>query len=62
MLKPRLEWLLVLIPISIGLEVLGGRTWPCSSPRAPAIIPLAGLIGRGTEQLALHAGPRVAAC
>ncbi len=59
MLKPRLEWLLVLIPVSIGLEVLGGPDLAVFVTSAAAVIPLAGLIGRGTEELALHAGPRV---
>jgi Ca2+:H+ antiporter len=58
-LKPRLEWLLVLIPVSIGLEVLGGPELAVFVTSAAAVIPLAGLIGRGTEELALHAGPRV---
>jgi Ca2+:H+ antiporter len=59
MLKPRLEWLLVLIPVSLGLEVFGGPELAVFVTSAAAIIPLAGLIGRGTEELALHAGPRV---
>jgi Ca2+:H+ antiporter len=59
MLKPRLEWLLVLVPVSIGLEVFGGPDLAVFVTSAAAIIPLAGLIGRGTEELAIHAGPRV---
>jgi Ca2+:H+ antiporter len=51
-----LNWLLVFAPISIGAElahqpVLGFVT------SALAILPLAGLIGRSTDQLAIHVGP-----
>jgi Ca2+:H+ antiporter len=58
-LKPSLNWLLVLVPVSLvadfglHLELLTFLT------AAGAIIPLAGLIGRGTEQLAVHAGQRI---
>jgi Ca2+:H+ antiporter len=57
-LKPSLNWLLVLVPVSIVLAFTG-QDLGVFITSALAILPLAGLIGRGTEQLALHAGPRV---
>jgi Ca2+:H+ antiporter len=58
-LKPSLDWLLILVPLSIGLEFVGVEGLPVFAVSALAILPLAGLIGRATEQLALHTGPRV---
>ena len=58
-LKPSLDWLLVLVPVSIVLEVAGVEDLAIFAMSARAILPLAGLIGRSTEQLALHTGPRV---
>ena len=58
-LKPSLDWLLVLVPIAILLEVAGGPDLAIFLTSAAAIVPLAGLIGRSTEQLALHLGPRL---
>ena len=57
--KPSLDWLLVLVPVSIVLELAGGSDLAIFLTSAAAILPLAGLIGRSTEQLALHTGPRV---
>jgi Ca2+:H+ antiporter len=51
--------LLVLVPVSIALEVAGGSELLVFAASAGAILPLAGLIGRATEQLALHTGPRI---
>ncbi|HWL91675.1 MAG TPA: hypothetical protein VNP90_09960, partial [Actinomycetota bacterium] len=56
-LKPSLDWLLVLVPLAIVLEVAGGAELAIFLTSAGAILPLAGLIGRSTEQLALHIGP-----
>jgi Ca2+:H+ antiporter len=56
--RPRLEWLLVLIPISILAELLHNDLLVFVTA-AGAILPLAGLIGRSTDQLAIHAGPRL---
>lgn len=55
-LKPSIDWLLVFVPVSIGadiehLEVVTFIT------AALAVVPLAGLIGRSTEQLAARVGP-----
>ena len=54
-----MDWLLVLVPAAIVLEVAGGPPLAIFiRPRARSL-PLAGLIRRSTEQLALHVGPRV---
>jgi len=58
-LRPSLDWLLVLVPVSIVLEIAGGDDLLVFVASAGAILPLAGLIGRATEQLALHTGPRI---
>lgn len=58
-LRPSLEWLLVLVPVSVALELAGGNELLVFFTSALAILPLAGLIGRSTEQLALHTGPRI---
>ena len=52
-----LRWLLVFVPISIGAEILHQPevTFVTS---ALAIVPLAGLIGESTEQLAVRLGPQ----
>jgi len=51
-----LNWLLVFIPISISIEMLGlPKIWLFATS-ALAIIPLAGLIGESTEQLAHRVG------
>ena len=57
--KPSLDWLLVLVPVSVALKLAGGPDLAIFVTSAAAILPLAGLIGRSTEQLALHTGPRV---
>ncbi len=57
LLRPRLEWLLAFVPASIVAELL-------QQPQLTflfaclAIVPLAGMIGRGTEELAIRTGPR----
>jgi Ca2+:H+ antiporter len=58
-LKPSLDWFLVLVPVAIVLELAGGPDLAIFLTSAGAILPLAGLIGRSTEQLALHVGPRL---
>ena len=58
-LRPSLDWLLVLVPVSVALELAGGNELLVFFTSALAILPLAGLIGRSTEQLALHTGPRI---
>ena len=58
LLKPSLNWLLLLVPVAIAL-----RYWPAiANPTALficsaiAIIPVAGWIGRATEELAARVG------
>jgi Ca2+:H+ antiporter len=58
-IRPSLDWLLVLVPASIVLELAGGNELLIFISSAGAILPLAGLIGRSTEQLAIHTGPRI---
>ena len=58
-LRPSLDWLLVLAPIAIVLEVVAAPDLAIFLVSALGIVPLAGLIGRSTEQLALHVGPRL---
>jgi Ca2+:H+ antiporter len=58
-LHPSLDWLLVLVPAAIALEVAAGPHLAIFLTSAGAILPLAGVIGRSTEQLALHVGPRL---
>jgi Ca2+:H+ antiporter len=57
--RPPLDWLLVLVPVAIVLRLVDAPDLAIFLTSAAAILPLAGLIGRSTEQLALHTGPRV---
>ena len=57
MTKPRLEWLLLFIPVSLALS-FRQQELAVFFTSALAILPLAALIGRSTEQLAIRAGPR----
>lgn len=58
LLRPRLYWLLIFVPLSIVAFVLQQPqltfVFACL-----AIVPLAGMIGRGTDELAIRTGPRV---
>jgi len=58
LVRPRLQWLLVFVPASILADLLQQPlltfVFACV-----AIVPLAGMIGRGTEELAIRSGPRV---
>jgi Ca2+:H+ antiporter len=58
-LRPSLDWLLVLVPVSAVLQLAGGNELLIFLTSAGAILPLAGLIGRSTDQLAQHTGPRI---
>ncbi len=49
----------MLTPVAIGMRVIGAPDLATFLTSAAAIVPLAGLIGRATEQLALHTGPRI---
>jgi Ca2+:H+ antiporter len=56
---PSLSWLLVLVPIPLFSHFLLYQDLVTFLVAAGAIVPLAGLIGRSTDELARHAGPRV---
>lgn len=58
-LKPKLNWLLVLVPVAIVLELTHGPAVAIFSLSALAILPLAGIIGHATEDLAARSGPQV---
>jgi len=56
--RPSLDWLLVFVPVSLLARLLDQPVLLFVTA-ALAIVPLAGLIGRSTEQLAIRAGPRL---
>jgi Ca2+:H+ antiporter len=58
-LRPNFYWLLVLVPISLVADLVLRNELLTFLTAAGGILPLAGLIGRATEQLAIHAGPRL---
>src|SRR6202171_40521 len=57
-LRPSINWLLVFIPASLIAELTHQPVLTFIAA-ALAIIPLAGLIGRATDQLAICIGPRL---
>lgn len=57
-MRPRLEWLLLFVPVSLALELFWNQELAVFFTAALAILPLAALIGRSTEQLTIRAGPR----
>src|ERR671915_831794 len=59
MFKPRLEWLLVFVPAAIVLELIHAAPVAIFIVSAVAILPLAGLIGHSTEELAARTGPQI---
>lgn len=54
-----LYFLLVFVPVAILGELLHWNPLIVFATSALAVIPLAGLLGEGTEQLVVHTGPRV---
>jgi Ca2+:H+ antiporter len=58
-LRPKLNWLLVFVPISLAADLLLHQPVVVFITACLAIVPLAGLIGTATEQLADRAGPTV---
>ncbi|MGH7882546.1 MAG: calcium/proton exchanger [Candidatus Dormibacteraceae bacterium] len=58
-LKPRLEWLLISVPISLLLAGFYPQPILLFISAGLAIIPLAGLISQATEELALRSSPRI---
>jgi Ca2+:H+ antiporter len=59
MARPNLYWLLVSAPFALVADLVLHNHLAVFVASGLAILPLAGLIGRGTDQLALHAGPRI---
>lgn len=59
MLRPRIEWLLAFAAASFVLELTGSSPTGVFITSVIALIPLAGLIGRSTEELAAYAGPQI---
>ena len=59
LLRTPLDWLLVLVPVSVFTDVVLHADLATFLTSVAAILPLAGLIGRATEQLAIHSGPRI---
>ena len=58
-LKPRLEWLLVFVPLAVVLELMHANEVAIFVTAGLAILPLAGLMGHATEELAAHTGPQL---
>jgi Ca2+:H+ antiporter len=57
--KPRLEWLLAFLPVTVVLEIVGVDPIAVFAASGLSILPLAGLMGRATEELATRSGPQV---
>src|SRR5207247_8790602 len=58
-LRPSLNWLLVLAPISWVCDLALHQDLLTFLTAAGAIIPVAGIIGSATEQLSIYAGQRI---
>ncbi|MFZ0217480.1 MAG: calcium/proton exchanger [Candidatus Dormiibacterota bacterium] len=58
LLRPQLNWLLVFIPISLVTDLVLHQPQATFVCTCLAIVPLAGMIGRGTEELSIRTGPR----
>ncbi|HEU5195857.1 MAG TPA: calcium/proton exchanger [Methylomirabilota bacterium] len=58
-IRPSLDWLLVFIPLAIVVDHAGAAATLVFVLAALAIVPLAGLIVRSTEQVAERTGPAV---
>ena len=58
-MKNILNWMLVLIPVAIGLELAEADPLYIFIASAGAIIPLAGWMGRSTEWISEHLGPGI---
>ena len=54
-----LNWLLVFIPLAVALDWYGVSPVAVFVASALAIVPLAGLMGRGTEHLSTYVGPTI---
>lgn len=58
-LRPDLNWLLVFVPISLLFDLVLHQPVLLFVSSCVAIVPLAGLISKATEELAIRSGPRV---
>ena len=54
-----LYWLLLLAPVAVAAELMHGSPLLVFGLSALAIIPLSGVLGHATEELAGHTGPTV---
>lgn len=54
-----MKYLLILVPVAIAAELLHWSPLVVLALSAAAMIPLAGLLGEATEELAIHTGPRI---
>ena len=54
--KPSINWLLIFVPISIGLHFFGHSETLLFISACLAVIPLAGWMGHATEELSTHLG------
>jgi Ca2+:H+ antiporter len=57
--RPSVYWLLALVPVSFLFEFVLHQPVGIFLTSAVAILPLAALLGRATDELAIHAGPRI---
>jgi Ca2+:H+ antiporter len=54
-----LRYLLIFVPLAVVAEMIGWSPLLIFSFSCIALIPLAGLLGEATEELAIHTGPKV---
>ena len=54
-----LRYLLIFVPIAVAAELLHWDPLIIFSCSCIALVPLAGLLGEATEELAIHTGPKV---
>jgi Ca2+:H+ antiporter len=57
--KPKLEWLLVFVPIAFVLEFTHSDEVAIFATAALGVLPLAVLMGHATEELAIRSGPQL---
>src|SRR5688572_32940973 len=58
-LKPRIEWLLVFVPVALVLEIMHANEVAIFMTAAMAVLPLALMMGHATEELAVRSGPQL---
>lgn len=57
-----LRYLLIFVPLAVLAECVSGNELLIFAALVIALVPLAGVLGEATEELALHEAPRLAAC